>query len=446
MVSSNGFIEPISADEKKFLPVTEYVELLDSGDEANCSSKSKKKKKNNKKDELIEIEISDTDEPDRTEVQKSMEDKAKNSSKKKRGRPPKNSLKEEQQDTSPNSPPKISRLDSDVESVTSTLQVIKMENIEADTNQESSKKKPSSTGKSGIKINISENASESVLKKGLEPKFDCSKCESKFINKFLLNRHECIKKIRSNLTCDICKQKFTDIRNFDSHKKSHIKETPQLKTPAAKTSQFKVLPRKDTALISSTSKSSVFSRATTKNPRLSVLPPRQSLLPPRQSVLPPRQAVLPSRQSVLPTKQTIDSARPPVLPTKKSISSVKISKQLVADKLKTSVGVMNTPSNVAPENSVRLGSNKTKLIEGTPDKSTLFKCVTRCDKCNMQFPNNSLYFDHQVLVHGFNTPDKSIVEKKQNKMVKPKITHNGIHAPPNLAKSFHLLKNKMQQS
>lgn len=464
IVSSNGFVEPISAEEKKYLPVTEYVELLDSGDEANSLCNNKKKRKNNKNDKLIEIEISDTDESDAAELEpgkfRSLP-KAKNGLKKKRGRPPKNQTSvDEKKHPYPNSPPKMSRLDSDVESVTSTLQVITMESemknesenekntgslkeisensceVESSTkNREPqegdliitehcmSKEKSSQTN---LKSKVSQLSGESTCRKTFEYKYECEKCKSKFINKFVMSRHDCILKFGSTFSCDICQQKFANIVSLNTHKKSHIKE-PILKSNLTKISQGKIFPKKEgvsssssTKPLISNSRTSILSSKNPKQVSLLVKNIKQTLPLPR------------SKQLVVPATTSVQLPRHSTLPEKKC-NSVDASENV-------ELGNSRKP--------IEEGIYKPPLIEVTPGKtprSNIFKWEKKCDKCSKNFDNNTSWFDHQVLNHGFKTPDKTIGEKRQKKIVKDVTEHKGIRAGSTVAKSFSMLKNKVQK-
>ncbi|XP_044758080.1 uncharacterized protein LOC123316151 [Coccinella septempunctata] len=469
IVSANNFVEPVSAEERKFLPVTEYVELLDSGDESN-SGNNKKKRKNNRKDELIEIEISDTDECDKIDLEleklKDIEDK-KSGMSKKRGRPPKyRTSAQDKKNIYPNSPPKMSRFDSDVESVTSTLQVIRMENqIKGDVeNAEKSSKKNYSveeidknptdkdslekskniehtvsnekSSQTDLQRSQTQNFLESTLKRGFDYKFECEQCKSKFINRFLLSRHECIAKFGSTFSCNICKQKFMNNTSLNLHKKNHMRETPMLKPNLTKIPQSRIFPKKEAVTSMKSTISSSRSSTISKTPLK--IPLKQSLLLSKNpkttsSFKSARQSVLPveGKQLIVPSKSVVVPTTDLVLPVRNNSSE---------NKTDTAVEGCN-------KTQVKGDISKLPSIVVTPEKipnSYTFKCETQCDKCSKHFDNNTSWFEHQVLNHGFKTPDKSIGEKKQKKIVKDKVIHNGIRAAPTVAKNFSMLRNKVQ--
>ncbi|KAK9881167.1 hypothetical protein WA026_014515 [Henosepilachna vigintioctopunctata] len=475
IVSSNEFIEPCNAGEKKNLPVTEYVELLDSGDECSSVNEERKKKKSKRLIETVEIEISDSEESEIGVIlNESDEDKSDGKSKtkntkKKRGRPPKNkNLDYDKKDSDSNSetPPKISRTESDVDSVTSSLEVIRVENntimTTSDKNINNSSNKSecvsdcidkgttgnimnSSTDNKVAHCNVNNSAdnetaiisainssvhdehtektdesvrnkselkttkvannelginksshSEVVQKKAFEYKHECEKCKTKFINKFLLNRHDCIVKSGLLISCDQCQKKFSSISTLNVHKKTHVKISQ-----ISKSNSLTKIPQisKEHGSVSSKSASNPSIKKShgpsVKNPM------RESIIPVRNSMRVRTSAKCPSAPLMLSSKTGQNNFLKP----------------------------------------------KDPIVVVTPDrtsKANTFKCEKQCDKCSEKFGNNAAWFDHQVLKHGLKTPDKKIGEKRPQKLVKSLVAHNGIRAGPALAKNFSLLRSKIQ--
>ncbi|KAL3277728.1 hypothetical protein HHI36_013069 [Cryptolaemus montrouzieri] len=469
IVSSSGFIEPISAEEKKYLPVTEYVELLDSGDESNsrAGANKKNKKKSKKQEEAIEIEISDSEESNISVIElddpmTGSDDESKSKSaptKKRRGRPPKNrEIGTKDVDSISESPSKISRTNTDLDSVTSSLEVIHVENEkdqdsarnceninqpeqvnkpvkiledcsginsieyciedseppsnseceEVEANKEPVKKGESKLTRITSKIEPISNP-ESVPKK-FEYKYECEKCEAKFINKFLLIKHECIVKSTLPYSCSTCQKKFSNMACLNLHKKVHTKLPVVAKAAVTNIPQIsKTMPHVNGGV----------------SRRISSVPVRN-----------------PSRESIL-AKNSVRSSVSSSVQIKNVSKESTMARNSMTVQKKAGVSVASTKF------VNKLHKPPAPAVVVTPDKnskSNVFKFEKQCEKCSFRFTSNRAWFDHQVLKHGLRTPDKSIGEKKQKKLVRPTVAHNGISAAPMVTRNFSTLRSKLQQS